>query len=417
MTTMKEKIEAARFKLTQPEFAPYLSRVAFALRFVPAPGLGTLGVDSKLRLFYDPDIEGKWTIDELVGVMAHECHHVLRDHAHRMPPEGKSNRGLAHTWNLAGDAEINDDLVDSGIPMPKRTTNPETKKEEGFVLPKDIPADNGLTAEEYYLLLKQKQEEEGNGNGNPEGEGNPAAGNCGGIADGDDDGTPGDASGVEGVESAEGEIIRRQTAKDIQDYAKSRGSVPAGLKRWADETLDSKVPWQQELAAIVRNAYAQAKGKVDYTYRKPNNRRMSGQGGFVMPSLYQPQPAIAFVVDTSGSMGQRELASGLAEINGVLKAQGASQNLTVLSVDAEVHKVKKVFSARQIESLPGGGGTDMRVGIAEALRRKAEVIIVFTDGYTPWPADAPRVPVIVCLTHSGERSSIPVWARVVTVND
>ena len=128
-------------------------------------------------------------------------------------------------------------------------------------------------------------------------------GRCGTSAGGDDGDSPADGSGEDGVTAGEAEIIRQQSAKDIQEHAKSRGTVPAGLKRWADDMLDSSVPWQQELAAVVRNAYAQAKGKRDYTYRRPSFRRTSGSNGFVMPNLYEPIPHIGFIVDTSGSMG------------------------------------------------------------------------------------------------------------------
>jgi predicted metal-dependent peptidase len=105
--------------------------------------------------------------------------------------------------------------------------------------------------------------------------------------------------------------------------------------------------------------------------------------GVIFPVLRQPVPKIAIVLDTSGSMGNDLLDSALTEVNGVLK-QMSVPSVNVIVADSATHSMKEVTKASQI-SLEGGGGTDMRVGIQDALRVRPHVIIVLTDGYTPWP--------------------------------
>jgi predicted metal-dependent peptidase len=88
----------------------------------------------------------------------------------------------------------------------------------------------------------------------------------------------------------------------------------------------------------------------------------------------------------------------------------------VLSCDAQVHRVQRVTSARRVE-LFGGGGTNMGAGIAAALalRPRPSVIVVLTDGYTPWPARAPtRARVVVGLVGTGAWA-VPRWARLVRI--
>ena len=71
----------------------------------------------------------------------------------------------------------------------------------------------------------------------------------------------------------------------------------------------------------------------------------------------------------------------------MLRAVGVRGNrVTVLACDADVHAVTRVVKTEQVE-LAGGGGTDMRVGIAAALRSpdRPQIVVVLTDGGTPWP--------------------------------
>jgi predicted metal-dependent peptidase len=121
---------------------------------------------------------------------------------------------------------------------------------------------------------------------------------------------------------------------------------------------------------------------------------------------------VAVVVDTSGSMGEHELSRALAEIKALLKTV---RQVTVYSVDAQVHTVQKVFRPDQIR-LFGGGGTRMGAGIEKAQSDKPDLIIVLTDGETDWPANPPRVPVVIGIIGTSDRPT-PWWAKTVRIAD
>jgi predicted metal-dependent peptidase len=143
----------------------------------------------------------------------------------------------------------------------------------------------------------------------------------------------------------------------------------------------------------------------------------------VLPTLRQPIPDVAIVCDTSGSMHERLLARALTEIEAVLTRAGLRQaQVRVLAVDTTVHTVRRVSRATQVE-LAGGGGTDMGSGIesAAALRPSPSVVMVLTDGYTPWPDQPPPgIRVIVALLTEGIRPpgwDPPEWARTIIIED
>jgi predicted metal-dependent peptidase len=136
----------------------------------------------------------------------------------------------------------------------------------------------------------------------------------------------------------------------------------------------------------------------------------------VLPSLRRPVPTVAIVIDTSGSMGDEELTAALAEVAGVLRGVGIRGNrVTVLSCDAAVHLAQRISQAEQIE-LHGGGGTDMRVGIeaALALPQRPDVIVVLTDGGTPWPDHPPAVRVVAGLI-GAHAAMPPAWIESVLI--
>ena len=112
------------------------------------------------------------------------------------------------------------------------------------------------------------------------------------------------------------------------------------------------------------------------------------------------------------------LAQALAELTGVLRSLGvARRNLRVIACDAHAYETQRVHDLRAIR-LEGGGGTDMGAGIdaAAALRPRPDLIIVLTDGYTPWrSAPPPGIRVVVGLMD--HRGKTPDWAATVLIGD
>lgn len=398
MKVLPQELQTARYSLTRTH--AYVSSLLLSLNFIEQPGLGTFGVDKHWRCYYDPEILAKWTPAQIKGALFHECNHILRDHHARGDFfENKLK------YNICGDLEINPDVLESGLELPP-----------GVAFPKQLKVPEDKLAEEYYHLLKDPPPQNGNGSGKGEGEfGN---GKCGSCAGNPNEGEEGDPAQGDGISNAEKELIKRQVAKDIEQAARQQGNVPGGLKRWAEATLHPQVKWTKELAAVCRRAMIEVMGKQDRTFKRPSRIASCLGGRLVLPGWKSYIPNVAMVFDTSGSMGKSDLAKAISEGKGVLQAIGGGGfNVTSISVDCAVGSKKKVASVRDI-SLDGGGGTDMRLGFQEAdtIKPPVDILIVFTDGYTPWPAEAPNYKTIIVLTQAGAEKEVPAWAKCIVVN-
>jgi len=195
-----------------------------------------------------------------------------------------------------------------------------------------------------------------------------------------------------------------------------RGTVPPDLLQWAKASLTPpEIDWRKALSAKIRHAVASKSGATDYTRRKVSRRQWAMRAAFgknapVLPSLHSPVPEITVVVDKSASMTGR-LEAALSEVVGILKAVNAP--VKVMAADMNAHKSIKVSGGRDLKTFAqADGGTDMRVGIREASEDKAcNVIILLTDGETPWPtlAEMPRQLVIVGLVTTEEGAK---WLQV-----
>lgn len=422
---------------------PYYASGLFSLMPVAAPGYGTWAVDKYWRLYIDPALlvgDDAWSVLDASGVLLHELGHLLRVHADRAAalPQPYSHS----LWNLAGDAEINDDLLAAGVPLPEGVVTPQALG----CLPNDV-------AEHYYAHLaattppqpnqpNQPNQPGGSGGGqggNPGGAAAPQGGNQAGPSapgGGHDDDGPGCGSGAgtapvpgelpaaqevdgrAGIDEATGGMIRRRIAEEVREAAsKSRGTVPAGVARWADEVLaPPKIAWNRLLRSIVRRALCDAAGRVQFSYKKPSRR--SG-GGLIFPTMRGPRIRVSIVVDTSGSMSSADLSAALSEIRGVLKSAGVNgDRVTVFTCDAETGAPQRISRVEDVV-LTGGGGTDMRVGIAAAenTRPEANVVLCITDGYTPWPDKPTKARLVCVIVGDDERAAAdtPDWALTVTV--
>lgn len=147
--------------------------------------------------------------------------------------------------------------------------------------------------------------------------------------------------------------------------------------------------------------------------------------GVVLPSLRRTPPRVSVIIDTSASVSDAELGSALLEVAAISRAVGGRRDLvTVLSCDAAARIAHPLCHAEGI-ALMGGGGTDLRAGFAKALRSRPrpDVLVVLTDGQTPWPADRPGCRTVVGLFRRegswSERDTdyvrTPEWARMVEI--
>jgi predicted metal-dependent peptidase len=387
---------------------PYLASGIFGARVVAAPGIGTVAVDPGWRLWADPELTADWSAAELGSVIVHHVCHLLRDHGPRAglagvrPDESK-------TWIRSADAEINDDLVPAGLSLPG---NP--------VLPEHLGCPSGQLAEQYFIATRsgvpgpgQPAAGDGDGDPLPGGRGSDGGLDCGSGADGF--GRPWEAGQPAVLPPWQARLLQRLVAQQVVLAGQQAGNVPAGMLRWAADLLAPKVDWRRALAAELRKAVADTAGAVDYSYRRPS-RRAAAVGDVVLPALRRPVPEVAVVCDTSGSMSDELLAASLAEVEGLLNALGLARRLRVLACDTAAGPARRVTSARQVE-LVGGGGTDMGAGIAAAaaLRPRPSIIVVLTDGFTPWPDGAPRGSKVVVGLLGDEAPDAPDWARAIRV--
>ena len=369
---------------------PYLASALFASAVVPAPRMGSIATDRSWRMYLDPVVVARWSIEEIGSMLVHQVGHLLRDHAARAEQMG-IDASSVEDWTAAADAEINDDLVEIGLTFPGEP-----------VVPSAFDCEPGGFAEDYFRVIRGKK---------------ACPGECGSGAHAQPRAWEAEGEPAPQITKAAQELLRCRVALDIRNRLDDLpGSVPLGWQRWADGVLEPRVDWRRALGAAIRSDVASVAGCVDFSYMRPS-RRASVTRDVVLPAMRRPVPTVAVVVDTSASMSDEVLGEVLGEVEGILRAVGLGRShVHVLACDTEVHKVQRVSSARQVR-LFGGGGTDMAAGIeaALALRPPPSVVVVLTDGLTPWPAEAPRrARVVAGLLGRGEREA-PEWAETVQI--
>lgn len=407
-------LQAARVRASYQRayFAPAL----FNLIPVRTDQIQSMAVDSRWRLYYNDAWVAAHSVEENAAVLIHEVSHLLREHEARKQAAAVKDEVL---WNTAADCEINDDLLAEDLPLPD---DPPTPGKYGL--------HTGENAETYYRLLLKSPEPgasatTGGSAARPRQTAAPDH-DCGSGAHGerrawelpDDDGSPGGEAGVDRVKA---ELVRREVAQRILDRTGDPGDAPLGWRRWARGVMSPKVDYMATIRHAVRKALRDSTlGRYDRTYRRPH-RRQAAYGEFIMSSFYQPRPRPGFLIDTSGSMQDTQLARAVAELGGLTRQLGYGADVLVACCDTVVHDVRKVFSTAQLE-LYGGGGTDIGEGLRWFAERKhgaIDLLVMVTDCHTAWPNTAPPFPVITIRVGDG---APPPWGdragnRVITIED
>lgn len=242
----------------------------------------------------------------------------------------------------------------------------------------------GMNTKQVFDILKQEKDENGGGDGDGDGDG-----------EGMDIHDWAEANGLtpEEVKTLERDIDQA-IRQGLMAHEKVAGKGTGLANRELEQLLEPKVDWREVLREFVK---ATCSAKDTSSWRRVNRRFLST--GTYMPSMIGEKVGHLVVgVDTSGSVGGKELAEFLSEVKGIAE-EVKPEKVDLLYWDGRVagheeyseHDVANIVSSTQPK---GGGGTSPSC-VSEYLNEqkiKPECVIMLTDGYVgndwgnDWPA-------------------------------
>lgn len=188
------------------------------------------------------------------------------------------------------------------------------------------------------------------------------------------------------------------------------------VETWKEPKLDPRRLLQKALARHTQNLIA---GSGKFTYRRPSRRQ--NPSGLLRPRSFQPVPRILVIIDTSGSMGSDEMRLGVGLVSKCINGLRLRDGVRVIAGDTYAHWDDQVFDPRKVQ-LVGRGGTDMRALIVHAAekpaRERPELIVVVTDGETPWPNEDVHIPVVAAMVRFSDWAQDyppPAWIECVNL--
>lgn len=401
------KMQAARI-LAQQKW-PYLAAILFNLKFVEVEGNNpsTMGVDQGWRLYWNRDFVSGLQVNELATVLVHECLHCMFEHHQRFSRLTATTKN-AEAWNISGDCAINQLLLDSGFVFPKLSP-PVTFDSYADLLD---PALN--TEQNYFRLLKGGWTSDPNNSHD-----------CGSAVGGGPRNyeLTADDSNAPAISDVGKTIAKSQVQTAIKEGVSFGAEAPEELRRFVEELEKPKVSWKRELASLMRPSIGTTIGRKDYSMMRLGRREGSFRSKSFsprFPAMRQPlPPKITVILDTSPSMDRDWLRAGLSEVIGIVRAVGAGQKVTVIPCSGKAYEPQQVKRASKVMhlELPGDQSTDLRNGFFRAMEesKKPKIIVVVTDGYTPWPDTKPKGVhrVIILLTDESAIDDVPKWAKAI----
>lgn len=328
------------------------------------PEVKTAATDGT-NIYVNPDFFKSISVQERIGVIAHEITHIVLRHPERS--KGYQDLGVGpdlKPWNHAKmnhaqDYIINQMLHDAGFKLPL-----------GALFNPQITADD--ICDEVYLKIPDPPEDDKNW----------------------------DQHMVGDVNNAPDKATIQRALKMAENAAKSQGNMPAGLQRLVDEVCEPQIKWTD----YVKRTLVTLSGHDEQSYVKPNRRRLANPPHIYWPGRIGSRAGIGGIcVDTSGSTSDEMQKKFFGEIHGILQ-DCMPEKVHVGFVDAALHggfhEIEDVNDLLELRGkVMGGGGTNLPVFWEEAAKEDIEMdwMIILTDGYTPFGED-PGIPTIWCMT-------------------
>jgi len=369
---------------------------------VPTAGVGF--VNNNFQMVINPDFFNKLPLEQRIGILIHECDHIILKHIFR---KGERDHQL---FNVAADIALNQSIPRNMLP--EGALYPDSFKDD-----KGNPWPENLTAEHYYEMAKKEKEKQEQEKQDQDQDGDEEdCDSCGGSGESeetDENGQPKECEDCKGSGKQEGqgsgyqpgngnpnltgseeitidshelwdnidensEELASEMMEKILDQAmeKSRGNAPANIeemmKLWKRAP---KISWKKVLKKFVSSK----KGSNVSTIKKRNRRvRTLGVKG---TKVHYDIPEIIVGIDTSGSMSNEEILAGLVEINEVCKL--TNSNMKLVQIDTEIKGLEEFDPKKKDFKRRGCGGTYMGAMAAFLNEKKIkhDVLVMISDMY------------------------------------
>jgi predicted metal-dependent peptidase len=302
---------------------------------------------------------------QLRFVVLHECYHKMYKH---LTTWKHLSDKCQHTTNMACDYVINQQIIDDN--------------DDSFVEGIDgmciDPKYRGWDSKRVFDDLYKQQQQDGGSGGNESGDG--------GGQPSHSSQQPFDEHDWEGAKEMS-EEEKDQLAKDVDDAIRqgaiTAGKMGTGGDRLVADLLEPQVDWREVLREFITDTCT---GSDYATYNRPN-RRLLHTGVYFPSGITEQVDELVLAIDTSGSIGQRELTAFLSEIKGICDTVHP-KSVRVIYWDTEVC-AEEVYSIEQLDTLTqstkpkGGGGTDVKCVTRYMAENsiKPQATIILTDGY------------------------------------
>jgi len=339
--------------------------------------------------WYGAEFVGKLNDAELRFLVFHEVYHKLYRHLTTWQHLYKENPQLA---NIACDHVINIKIQD------------EYGKDGWVKMPEGGCFDEKYrgwdTAQVFNDLRDNEPEDEDEGGG---GTGKPK-----GFDDHD----------WEGASDMDAEEIR-ELARDIDEAVRQgaliAGKLGSGGDRNLEELMQPQVDWREVLREFVQTTCAGS----DYSTWKRPNRRYIGAGIYMPSGVSEKVDELVVAIDTSGSIGGKELSAFLTEVKSVCDTVHPDK-VRLLYWDTKVCR-DEAYETHELDDLvkstkpAGGGGTSVEC-VPEYMQKhdiKPQACIVLTDGHLYGGWGTWTTPVLWCiLDNKGRKPDVGMTVHI-----
>jgi len=399
--TAEQRLEKAVVQImSHPRYVAMAGVMMIGERYVVRndPNVPTASTNGRDE-WYSAEFIDMLTDPMLRYLVLHECKHKLYKH---LTTYDYLHQKDAQCANMSADHVINNEIdeenPDGFCVMPA--------KSDGTPIGLCDKRFNGWSTKQVFdVLYEELKDGGGQGNGDGEGEGGMDSH---------------DWAGAKELTEAEKRELERDIEQAIQQGALTASKTGADMPRSFEELLHAQVDWREVMRDFVTDVCT---GKDYSTYARPNRRYMAA--GLYMPSaLAETVGELVVAVDTSGSIGNRQLSAFLSELVSICE----TVNPSAVRLLYWGHKIAgdETYGGDSDKSLDdivsstkpvGGGGTDVNC-VCEYIAEQsinAEAVVVLTDGYLAGDWGTWNTPVLWCVLNN--KSANPSVGQTVHIDD